>query len=74
MQIDVTVNMTLEIDDDELESYVDAYYGYDEEEDEEVDPLEYLDEFVTDLLDGEEIITHSGGRAWVCGVDDCSVL
>jgi hypothetical protein len=74
MQIDVTVNMTFEVDDDELRAYAEAYEGYDEEEDGEFDPDEYLEGFVTNELEGEEIISASNGRAWVCTVDDCSIL
>lgn len=38
MQIDVTVNMTLEVGDNELREYAEAYSGWDEEEDGKFDP------------------------------------
>jgi len=73
MEIDVTVNMTFEVDDAELRDYAEAYEGYDEEEDGEFDPDEYLEGFVSNELEGEEI-TSVSGRAWVCTIDDCSIL
>jgi len=73
MQIDVTVNMTLEVDEDEVRAYAEAFEGFDEDEDGEFDLDEYLEAFADAELNGEEILTTSG-RAWVCAVDDCSVM
>jgi len=71
MQIDVNVNMTLEVNDEDWEAYLDT----ERDEDGELDGPEddYLVDFVDDALSGEEIQTHVG-NAWVCSVDDCSIL
>ena len=68
MQIDVTVNMTYEVEKAEWESFKEDSLeaGLDDED-------TILEEFVRDSLEGEEVLTHMG-RAWVCSVDDCSIL
>lgn len=64
MQIDVEANLTLEVDNSTFQEYLElADNDYDEA----------LYALVTDQLDGEEISTFEG-RAWICGVDQYSVI
>lgn len=75
MKIDVDVNMTLEVEESDWEDFLEQYA--EEDEDGELipveDPEQYLDEFVDEVLNGEEVSTYYG-RAWVCSVDNAGII
>ena len=69
MQIDVNVNMTFEVDEDEWNDYLEM----EKEDNPKAKEKDILFSFVTDGLEGEEVQTYQG-RAWICAVDKCSIL
>jgi hypothetical protein len=74
MQIDVTANMTLDVDENELIAYIESE-KWDEDEVKVTpdDYDEYLLDFVSQELEGEEISSVSG-TAWICSIDDVGII
>jgi hypothetical protein len=75
MQFDVTLNVTLEVDEVGWADFLESSYGDDDGHyDEDAAIFDgAVQVFVESILDSEEFYVLYG-RAWVCGVDDASIL